>query len=72
MITLDRIAHRYGLLPSEVLLRGTTLDLTILDLAFKWDRYQHNKSNGKATLNQVNLNQDEMKEMIAAVKRKKK
>jgi hypothetical protein len=45
-VTLDNLATRYGLLPSECLHKATTFDLTILDIAKSWERYRHNKANG--------------------------
>lgn len=40
MLSLDNLAHRYGLLPSEALARGNTLDLYVLDLGAKWTNHQ--------------------------------
>lgn len=72
MLTVDKMAQRYGLLPTEVLDRATTLDLAILDVSERYQQYITKKHQGKLTLNQPNLSQDEMKSMIAAVKGKKK
>lgn len=40
MITLDNMAERYSLLPSEILKRADTLDLEILDVSAKFSHYQ--------------------------------
>jgi len=45
-VTLDQLAQRYGLLPSQVLHTATTFDLEILDIAKSYEKYQHNKANG--------------------------
>ena len=45
-VTLDHIANRYGMLPSEVLIRATTFDLEIFDISKSWERYKSNKAHG--------------------------
>ena len=40
MLSLDNLASRYGMLPSEALARATTLDLHILDVGAKWVNHQ--------------------------------
>ena len=39
MLTLDNMAERYSLLPSEVLARANTLDLEIIDVSGKFSHY---------------------------------
>jgi hypothetical protein len=41
------MGERYGMLPSEVLARGSTVDLYIMDAALSYHDYQHKKSSGK-------------------------
>ena len=69
-LTLDNLATRYGLLPSEVLGRATTLDLYVLDLSAKYQKYQHEKSQG---LNPPTRkpSQEELKAMLTRVKQQK-
>lgn len=43
MITLDAMAQRYHLLPSEVLERSSTFDLRVLDVGNAWNRHQYEK-----------------------------
>ena len=49
MITLDNMAERYSILPSEALLRANTMDLEVLDISAKFmayqqtDKYKNNK-----------------------------
>ena len=40
MLTLDNMAERYSLLPSEILRRADTLDLEILDVSAKFSHYK--------------------------------
>lgn len=40
MITLDNMADRYGILPSEALARANTMDLAVLDVSAKFSAYQ--------------------------------
>lgn len=44
---IDSIAERYGMLPSEVLARATTLDLHIVDAALSYRSYQQRKAQGE-------------------------
>ena len=46
-VTLDRLGNRYGLLPSEVMTRATTLDIMVLDVALSYEKYQRNKAEGR-------------------------
>lgn len=36
-ISLDNLATRYGLLPSEALDRANTLDFRVMEIATKWE-----------------------------------
>jgi hypothetical protein len=71
MITIDNLAHRYSILPSEALSRATTFDLAVLDASAKWERYQHDKANGVKP-KEPELTQKEMLAMVQAVKERKK
>jgi len=46
MITIGRMAERYGMLPSEVAKKATTYDLMITDVLATFDRYEQSKSKG--------------------------
>lgn len=46
-LTLDTIADRYGLLPSEVLGRATTLDVAVLDIAMSYHDYKNRLAKGE-------------------------
>jgi hypothetical protein len=41
------LGKRYGFLPSEVLVKATTFDLEVLDIACSYEAYKHNKAQGK-------------------------
>ena len=47
LLSLDNLAHRYGLLPSEVMLRATTFDLYVIDLSARYERYRNDLAEGK-------------------------
>lgn len=68
-LTIDNLATRYHLLPSEVFLTATTLDLYVMDLAVRWSNYKHEQANGP-TVNQPapvrELTQEEMIALVAA------
>lgn len=39
LVSLDNVASRYGILPSVALKQGNTIDLMVLDVASKYERY---------------------------------
>ena len=43
ILQIDGLGKRYGLLPSEVLLRGNTFDLYIMDASLTFENYHHKK-----------------------------
>ena len=50
ILQVDGLGKRYGLLPSEVLARGNTFDLYIMDAALTFENYHNKKAanGGKA------------------------
>ena len=44
ILWIDTLGKRYGLLPSEVILRANTFDLYIMDMALTFENYHHKKS----------------------------
>ena len=48
---LDALGERYGYLPSEVLSRATTMDLTIFDVAVAYKTKQARKESGNYDMN---------------------
>jgi len=59
------MAQRYGLLPSQVLVKATTFDLEILDIAKSWERWRTNKTNGIHD----DISTDVMQQAIAKVRK---
>lgn len=47
MITIGRMAERYGMLPSQIIEHATTYDLMISDVLATYDKYQESKTKGK-------------------------
>jgi hypothetical protein len=39
LVSLDNVASRYGVLPSVALTQGNTIDLLVLDVASKYERW---------------------------------
>lgn len=50
---LDALGERYGLLPSEVLARGTTFDLRTYDIALTHKTREIKKQNGTQTMRDI-------------------
>jgi len=69
--TLDNLATRYHMLPSEALSRATTFDLEVLNISTLWENYQHRKQNNLPE-EKPELSQDEMLAMVKSVKERKK
>jgi len=40
---VDQMAHRYGMLPSEILARGTTQDIFVFDVYTTYQQYVNEK-----------------------------
>lgn len=66
VVNLDRLASRYGVLPSRVLAEGNTLDLYVLDVALRHERYQADVQAGARTPTQHT--REELQAMISRVK----
>ena len=66
VIMLDRLAQRYGCLPSEVLQRADTLDIYVLNVSAKWENHQseHSQSGKVPPL----VPQQKLEEMLQAVR----
>lgn len=47
ILTLDTMGGRYGMLPSEILERGNTLDLYIMDVAITYQNNAARRQNGE-------------------------
>lgn len=72
LITLDNLAHRYGMLPSEVAARASTFDLTVIQAAVDWEAHQHRRAAGQnepADAPGAGLSQAQLQAMIDQAKR---
>jgi len=74
-VTIDNLASRYGFLPSEVLEKGTTFDLQVLDISTQYDIYLREKNDKKKTFTAPppppELSKEKMDSMIKKVKEQK-
>lgn len=48
LLTIDSMASRYGMLPSEILQKATTFDLVMMDAAMGFQRHHRDKAEGRA------------------------
>ena len=71
MLTLDNLAHRYNLLPSEALSRASTFDLRVMDIRTHFDRKQYEDAeaerSGAPRKSRHKLTQEQMLSMIEQV-----
>jgi len=68
---LDSLAHRYKLLPSEVIQRGDTLDVLVMETTLQWQRRQREAAEAKSTGRAPpapKLTQQQMMDMLKRVK----
>jgi len=62
---IDTLGKRYGLLPSEVLMRADTFDLYIMDAALTFENYHQKKANSKNGLGPTpQLTTEELYELL--------
>jgi len=50
ILQIDGLGKRYGMLPSEVLSRGNTFDLYIMDCALTFENFHHKKAANKGKM----------------------
>ena len=68
MLLLDQLAHRYGMLPSQVLKVGDSLDITVLDVALTYKQFLEQKHNRDSSFDNKLFDEEQLK---AAVERAK-
>lgn len=70
ILQIDGLGKRYGILPSEVLRRGDTFDLYIMDCAMSFERYHQQKqmNDGKPPIQSYST--EKLLEMLPEHKRK--
>lgn len=64
ILTIDTLAERYKMLPSEVMSRSTTFDLYVMDAAMSYHNYQTRKANNNGVAPAPELTTDEMLEIM--------
>lgn len=65
ILSLDTMAERYKILPSELMVRATTFDLYIMDAALSYHDYKRKLSEGKVA---EQYTVDELQSMMSKVK----
>lgn len=63
ILTIHNLADSYKILPSEVLSKGNTFDLYVLDVYTKYLNYKEAKAQGKAPPVQKNYSVEELLQM---------
>jgi len=68
ILLIDSLGKRYGMLPTEALLRANTFDLYVMDAVLTFENYQHKKAmnNGKEVVPEYS--QDELMGMLNIAK----
>ena len=67
---VDFVAKRYGILPSELLIKGNSYDVMIAETSVGYENYLHNKDKGGNVLpTPPSLSQEEMLAMIERVRK---
>ena len=64
LLTIDNLAQKYSMLPTQVLTNATTFDLCVLDVSTKYVKYQHDKENAELIGNNKIPTQSEMIQML--------
>lgn len=62
---IDTLGKRYGLLPSEVLMRADTFDLFIMDAALTFEKWHHDKAMNKGRDPIPDYTTDELQDILA-------
>jgi hypothetical protein len=64
ILTIDSLGKRYGMLPSEVLLRSNTFDLYIMDASLTFENYHHKKAMNNGVAPAPDYSTDELVAMF--------
>ena len=64
MISIGRLAEKYGMLPSQVQSDATTYDLMITDVLATYDRYIESKQSGKTDMSLYQYKEEELLAMM--------
>lgn len=71
LITLDRMAQRYSVLPSDLLERSSTFDLYCMDIGIRYEHVQEQKRKGTYQKQTPKLSEDQMKKMLKQTRERK-
>ena len=63
IMQIDTLGKRYGLLPSEVLVRADTFDLYIMDAALTFENYHNKKASKKGLAPPPDMTPEELLEL---------
>lgn len=61
---LDAVGKRYGCLPSKLLCDADSFDLMVFDVALSWEKMQHDKQNGKKTVDPTMYDQKDLQSIM--------
>ena len=64
ILMIDSLGKRYGMLPSEVLLRSNTFDLYIMDASLTFENYHHKKAMNNGVAPAPDYSTDELLAMF--------
>ncbi len=70
MITVGKLAERYGMLPHEVAEKATTYDIMITDVLAAYTQYQHQKAHGSVDPSLYDFSANEMLQMMEKARAK--
>jgi hypothetical protein len=68
ILTLDFVAKRYGMLPSQLLREGTSLDIIIADAAQGYQNQQAAQAQNPSSTANHGLTEEQMLAMVAATR----
>jgi len=68
VVSIDKLASRYHLLPSEVLDRATTFDLYCMDIGIRYTHVEEQKRKGTYKPSKPNISSEEMKSLLERTK----
>lgn len=71
ILQIDGLGKRYGLLPNEVLSRGNTFDMYIMDCALTFEQYHHKKAMNNGRDPVPELSQDQLLTLLNKTKNAK-
>lgn len=74
-VTVDWVARRYGVLPSELIRSGSSIDIMIADIGQNWENWQQEKAEAKSRglpPPAPKMTEAEMQAMVDNVKKMKK